>query len=85
MNVMLMWRSTCCDVAAQHLKPRHRAHVNEYFSFHLAALIIGRVEKFISELKQEIKHFSSAPLRVLLMQERRLSLPSIISVCALAV
>lgn len=45
-----------CDVAAQHLKPHRRGHMNEYFSFHLAALIIGRVEQFMSHLEQEIKH-----------------------------
>lgn len=42
-----------CDVAAQHLKPHRRGHMNEYFSFHLAALIIGRVEQFISHLEQK--------------------------------
>jgi hypothetical protein len=49
-----------CDVAAQHLKPHRRGHMNEYFSFHLAALIIGRVEQFMSHLEQEIKRSSSA-------------------------
>lgn len=50
------------DVAAQHLMARRHAHVKEYFSFHMAALIIGRVEQSMYSLEQETKHLSSALL-----------------------
>lgn len=50
------------DVAVQHLIARCGAHAKEYFSFHITALIIGRVEQFMSNLEQEIQDVSSARL-----------------------